>query len=197
MRNHPILSKDYWLDAAGHARNLRVMVICALCVALSIILGYFYIPLNESLTIRFTFLATSTVGLVAGPVGALIFGAAVDLLDYMMHPTGVFFFGYTISSMLGALIYALCYYRQRLTVVRIIFCRLAVNLIVNVFMNAIWSSILYGKGYIYRLVISYIKNIALLPIEVAVTVAFFTLLIPAFKETTFIPGEQRSKITWI
>lgn len=196
MRKSTILSKDYWANAASHARNLRVMVICALCVALSIILGYFYIPINESLTIRFTFLATSVAGLVGGPVAALIFGAAVDLLDYMMHPTGVFFFGYTISSMVGALIYALCYYRQRLTVVRIIFCRLAVNLVVNVFLNALWSHILYGKGYIYRMVISYIKNIALLPVEVLITVLFFSLLIPAFKETTFIPGEQRGKITW-
>ncbi|MBR5284149.1 MAG: hypothetical protein IKU27_03785 [Clostridia bacterium] len=114
----------------------------------------------------------------------------------MLHPTNVFFFGYTISSMVGALIYALFYYRKRLTVCRIIFCRLFVNLVVNVFMNALWSHILYGKGYIYRMVVSYIKNIALLPIEVAVTVAFFTLLLAAFKTTNYIPNEQIRKITW-
>ena len=191
-----ITSKQYWSEAAGRLSDLRVMLICSMCIALSVILGYFYIPLNESLYIRFTYLAASTVGLVAGPVVALVFGAAVDLVDFMLHPTNVFFFGYTISSMVGALIYALFYYRKRITVVRIIFCRLAVNLVVNVFLGAIWSSILYGKGYIYRLVISYIKNIALLPVEVAVTVAFFSLLLLAFKTTNYIPNEQIRKITW-
>ena len=191
-----ITSKQYWSEAAGRLSDLRVMLICSMCIALSVILGYFYIPLNESLYIRFTYLAASTVGLVAGPVVALVFGAAVDLVDFMLHPTNVFFFGYTISSMVGALIYALFYYRKRITVVRIIFCRLAVNLVVNVFLGALWSSILYGKGYIYRLVISYIKNIALLPVEVAVTVAFFSLLLLAFKTTNYIPNEQIRKITW-
>ena len=191
-----ITSKQYWSEAAGRLSDLRVMLICSMCIALSVILGYFYIPLNESLYIRFTYLAASTVGLVAGPVVALVFGAAVDLVDFMLHPTNVFFFGYTISSMVGALIYALFYYRKRITVVRIIFCRLAVNLVVNVFLGALWSSILYGKGYIYRLVISYIKNIALLPVEVAATVAFFSLLLLAFKTTNYIPNEQIRKITW-
>ena len=191
-----ITSKKYWSEAAGRLGDLRVMLICSMCIALSVILGYFYIPINESLSVRFTYLATSTVGLVGGPVVALVFGAAVDLVDYMLHPTNVFFFGYTISSMVGALIYALFYYRKRLTVCRVIFCRLFVNLVVNVFMNALWSHILYGKGYIYRMVVSYIKNIALLPIEVAVTVAFFTLLLAAFKTTNYIPNEQIRKITW-
>ena len=191
-----ITSKQYWSEAAGRLSDLWVMLICSMCIALSVILGYFYIPLNESLYIRFTYLAASTVGLVAGPVVALVFGAAVDLVDFMLHPTNVFFFGYTISSMVGALIYALFYYRKRITVVRIIFCRLAVNLVVNVFLGAIWSNILYGKGYIYRLVVSYIKNIALLPVEVAVTVAFFSLLLLAFKTTNYIPNEQIRKITW-
>ena len=191
-----ITSKKYWSEAASRLGDLRVMLICSMCIALSVILGYFYIPINESLYIRFTYLAASTVGLVAGPVAALVFGAAVDLVDFMLHPTNVFFFGYTISSMVGALIYALFYYRKRITVVRIIFCRLAVNLVVNVFLGALWSNILYGKGYIYRLVISYIKNIVLLPVEVAVTVAFFSLLLLAFKTTNYVPNEQIRKITW-
>ena len=194
--HNSIRSREYWTEAASRLGNIRVILVCSMCIALSVILGYFYYPLNESLTIRFTYLASSVVGLVAGPIVALVYGAAVDLLDFMMNPTSTFFFGYTISSMAGAFLYALIYYRQKITVVRIIFCRLAVNLLVNVFLNALWSSILYGKGYIYRLVISYIKNIALLPIEVAVTVAFFSLLLPALKASQIFPGSPSQKISW-
>lgn len=195
MYNSPF-SRAFWRDSLENARSLKTMVICALCMAMSIILGYFYIPITESLSIRFTYLATSTVGLVAGPVAALIYGAAVDLLDFMMHPGFTFFFGYTLSAMVGAFFYAIFYYRQKITVLRILLCRLCVNLIVNVGMGAYWSNMLYGKGFIYRVTTSFFKNIIMLPIEVIITVAFFSLLLPAFKSAHYIPAEQNRKITW-
>lgn len=195
MYNSPF-SRAFWRDSLENARSLKTMVICALCMAMSIILGYFYIPITESLSIRFTYLATSTVGLVAGPVAALIYGAAVDLLDFMMHPGFTFFFGYTLSAMVGAFFYAIFYYRQKITVLRIVLCRLCVNMIVNVGMGAYWSNMLYGKGFIYRVTTSFFKNIIMLPIEVIITVAFFSLLLPAFKAARYIPAEQNRKITW-
>lgn len=195
MYNSPF-SRAFWRDSLENARSLKTMVICALCMAMSIILGYFYIPITESLSIRFTYLATSTVGLVAGPVAALIYGAAVDLLDFMMHPGFTFFFGYTLSAMVGAFFYAIFYYRQKITVLRILLCRLCVNLIVNVGMGAYWSNMLYGKGFIYRVTTSFFKNIVMLPVEVIITVAFFSLLLPAFKSARYIPAEQNRKITW-
>lgn len=195
MYNSPF-SRAFWRDSLENARSLKTVVICALCMAMSIILGYFYIPITESLSIRFTYLATSTVGLVAGPVAALIYGAAVDLLDFMMHPGFTFFFGYTLSAMVGAFFYAIFYYRQKITVLRILLCRLCVNLIVNVGMGAYWSNMLYGKGFIYRVTTSFFKNIIMLPIEVIITVAFFSLLLPAFKSARYIPAEQNRKITW-
>ena len=195
MYNSPF-SRAFWRDSLENARSLKTMVICALCMAMSIILGYFYIPITESLSIRFTYLATATVGQVAGPVAALIYGAAVDLLDFMMHPGFTFFFGYTLSAMVGAFFYAIFYYRQKITVLRIILCRLCVNLIVNVGMGAYWSNMLYGKGFIYRVTTSFFKNIIMLPIEVIITVAFFSLLLPAFKSARYIPAEQNRKITW-
>ena len=195
MYNSPF-SRAFWRESLENARSLKTLVICALCMAMSIILGYFYIPITESLSIRFTYLATSTVGLVAGPVAALIYGAAVDLLDFMMHPGYTFFFGYTLSAMVGAFFYAIFYYRQRITILRIIFCRLCVNLIVNVGMGAYWSNMLYGKGFIYRVTTSFFKNIIMLPAEVIITVAFFSLLLPAFKSARYIPADQNRKITW-
>ena len=191
MYNSPF-SRAFWRESLENARSLKTLVICALCMAMSIILGYFYIPITESLSIRFTYLATSTVGLVAGPVAALIYGAAVDLLDFMMHPGYTFFFGYTLSAMVGAIFY----YRQRITILRIILCRLCVNLIVNVGMGAYWSNMLYGKGFIYRVTTSFFKNIIMLPAEVIITVAFFSLLLPAFKSAHYIPADQNRKITW-
>ena len=165
-------------------------------MAASIILGYFYIPITESLQLKFTYLATSTVGLVCGPVAALLYGFTVDILDFFMHPGYSFFFGYTLSAMAGAFFYAIFYYRQRITILRMVLCRLCVNYIVNVGMGALWSSMLFSKGYLYYLTTSLGKNTVMLPVEVAVTAAFFALLLPAFKAARFISADQAQKITW-
>ena len=77
-----------------------------------------------------------------------------------------------------------------------VLCRLCVNYIVNVGMGALWSSMLFSKGYLYYLTTSLVKNTVMLPVEVAVTAAFFALLLPAFKAARFIPADQAQKITW-
>lgn len=189
-------SKGFWQDSLKTAKKLRVLVMCALCMAASVVLGYFYIPVGENLTIRFSYLATATAGLVAGPVGALIYGFTVDILDFFMHPGYAFFFGYTLSAMAGAFFYAIFFYRQKITVLRIVFCRLCVNYLVNVLMGSLWSNIFYGKGYIYYLLKSLMKNTVMLPVEVIIMATFFTLLLPALKASGLIPAEQNRKITW-
>ena len=151
-------SRGFWHQSAVTARNLKVLVMCALCMAASIILGYFYIPVSDNLTIRFSYLATATAGLVAGPIGGLLYGFTVDILDFFMHPGYSFFFGYTLSAMAGAFFYAIFFFRQRITILRIVLCRLCVNYLVNVLMGALWSSMLYSKGYIYYLTTSLLKN---------------------------------------
>lgn len=187
-------SADFWRQSAKSAAELKVLIVCAMCMAFSIILGYFYIPLSENLTIRFSYLATATASLVAGPIGGVVYGFAVDILDYFMHPTGGFFFGYTLSAMAGAFFYALFLYRQRITVFRIFLCRVCVNYLVNVLMGSLWSNIIYGKGYIYYAAKSLLKNSVMLPIEVVVMTVFFSLLLPALKSSKLIPPEQNTKI---
>lgn len=92
------LSKGFWKESLQGVRSLRVMCMCALCMALSVILGYFYVPITDGLTIRFTYLATAMASLVAGPIGGLLYGFTVDILDFFMHPGYSFFFGYTLSG---------------------------------------------------------------------------------------------------
>lgn len=189
-------ARGFWGQSARALGDLRILIFCAMCMAASIVLGYFYIPITDGLTIRFSYLATATAGLAVGPVGALIYGMAVDLLDFMMHPTGAFFFGYTLNAMIGAFFYGLFLYRQRVTVFKIVLCRLCVNYIVNVLLGAYWSSVLYSRGYLYYLTSSLIKNTVMLPIEVIIMTAFFSLLLPAMKGARMIPAEQNRRITW-
>ena len=188
------LSKGFWKESLQGVRSLRVMCMCALCMALSVILGYFYVPITDGLTIRFTYLATAMASLVAGPIGGLLYGFTVDILDFFMHPGFSFFFGYTLSAMAGAFFYGFFLYRPKITILKLILCRLCVNYIVDVGMGALWSSMLYSKGYIYYVTTSLFKNTVMLPIEVAVMAAFFALVMPALKKSGMVPAQQAGKI---
>ena len=44
----------------------------------------------------------------------------------------------------GVLVYALCFYRARITVLRIVLANLVVNLLVNALMGSLWNLMLRG-----------------------------------------------------
>ena len=73
--------------------------------------------------------------------------------------------------------------------------KLVVNLGVNVGLGALWSSMLYGKGYYYYLVKSLIKNIGMLPIETVLLFLFFKAILPAASRAGLLP-EQKKISLW-
>ena len=158
-------SRSYWRTALRELQNLRMLTLAAIVVALRIVLSGLYIPLGDNLNIFFGYFVNSLGAAIYGPVVALLSGFATDVLGYFVHPTGPFFPGYVLSTMLGSFFYALFFYRARVTALRVVLAKLSVNLLVNVGLGALWSAIQFSKGYYYYLVKSLAKNIGLLPVE--------------------------------
>ena len=106
--NKSIWSKDYWKGAAKRFSSVRMLAVCAMLLALRIAVGSVFIPLGDSsLRIYFTFFIIALGASVYGPLMAVVAGCAADLLSFAIAPSGPFFPGYTLSSMLGGLIYGL------------------------------------------------------------------------------------------
>lgn len=187
-------SPSYWKAAAGELKSTKKLVLTALFIALQIALSAFFIPVGANLRIFFTFFITALGGLIYGPVLALIAGLLNDLIGYMVHPSGPFFWGYILTSMAGALIYALFFYRTRITIVKIALAKLCVNVFVNIGLNCLWSQMLYGKGYLYYLAKSLVKNIALLPVEIIILVLFFQLMLPVLYHTKLVVRQPTNRI---
>ena len=157
------MGRDYWKAAAGSFKSVRMLAVCAMFIALRIAIGAVFIPVGENLRVYFTYAVTALGASIYGPLMALAEGFISDILGYFIAPSGGFFPGYTLSAMLGSVTYALFFYRQRPSVLRIFLCRLAVNLVINVLIGSIWSAMLMGKGYYYYLTKSVVKNLLLLP----------------------------------
>lgn len=191
--SHPF-SRDYWRTAAKDFKRLQTLAFSAVMIAACIALSYVpSIHISDKVRVTWGFLARALCGMVGGPVNALVFGAAEDTISYLMHPTGPYFPGYMITTMLGTMIYALFLYRTQVTVVRIFLAKLCTNAL-NVTLGALWSAILYGKAYTYYASVSAVKNLIMLPVQTAMLVVFFSAMLPVLGRAGFLPSTAERKL---
>ena len=198
MYPHPF-SRAYWRDAAGELKDLKKLTFAALMMAICIMLSYIpSVPLIGSAKLTWGFLGRSVCAMVCGPVMGLAFGCAEDLLSFFMTGGGgyPFFPGYTLTTMLGMLIYALFLYRSRVTIRRVFLAKLVTN-IQNVLLGTLWSSILYGKAYLVLAAGNPVKNLIMLPFQTLLLVVLFAALLPVLKAMKLVPWKpEGGRLPW-
>ena len=182
-------SPAYWRDACRDMRLLRLLVFAALMIAMTRALSLIPSSPIGHTKFSFGFLARALCSLVCGPVLGLVFGFAEDILGFILQPSGNFFFGYTLSTMAGVLVYALCFYRARITVWRIVLANLIVNVLVNAAMGSIWSSIFAGGGYWGLFTFSLSKNLLTILPKSFLLYILFQALLPILQRMGLIPPQ--------
>ncbi|WP_028983676.1 folate family ECF transporter S component [Sporolactobacillus terrae] len=196
-KDFSVFTAAYWKASAAELRKLNRLTLAAIIVALSVVIGYFSIPIAQNLHLSFTFLIVAFGSMIYGPLLGIFAGAVMDLVGYIAHPFGVFFPGYTLSSILGCFIYGLFLYRRRISVLRLFTAKLVVNLGVNVGLGCLWSQMLFGKGYWFFFVNSLIKNLVMLPIETILLTILLQLLLPVLTRAHLIPIQNNNRISLI
>lgn len=187
MCKHSIFTTEYWETAAAELRNPRSLVFAGLTVALGTVLSTLYIPVGLNLRITGAFLAVALGSMVFGPVVGLSAGLAYDLVGFLLMPATVFFPGYTLSTMLEFFLYGIFFYRRPLSILRIFSCKFLVDFGIHVGLGALWSHMLYEKGYLYFLTKSLVKNAVMLPVEVLLLAAVFQVFLPVLVRGDIIP----------
>ena len=190
-------SKDYWRAAVRELKDLRKLTFAALMIAACLILNKFKIPLGENLSLSITFLARALCAAVCGPVVSIVFGAAEDTLGFFLgSSSGPYFPRYMITTITGCIIYAMFFYRARITVWRIIIAKLITN-VQNVLLGSLWSAMLYSKGYIYYMTTSAWKNLLYFPVQVLLLVWLLQSLLPVMHRLHWAPCQlEGDRIPW-
>jgi ECF transporter S component (folate family) len=154
-------------------KNVRCLTLTAMFGAISIILGSLVIMVGDFLKIGFSFLPNEFVYYLFGPVVGAIYGAAIDILTFIVRPTGTFFFGFTVSSILTGIIYGVAFYKKPLSLRRIIITNVVHVILISNLLNTYWLTILIGKGFFVLLPLRALKSFIMLPIE---SVFLFTVI---------------------
>ena len=166
-------NKNMFLSSAKELKSVPALAMCAMFAALALILNSVAsINLGPYIKIGFSGIPNQIVDYLFGPITGGLFAGILDLVKYFMKPDGAFFFGFTFNAMLAAFIYGCFYYRQKLTLKRVLIAKLVVVLVVNIVLNTLWLDMLYGKGFLAILPARAVKNLIMWPID---SFIFFTI----------------------
>ena len=157
-------------------KNVRVLTTAGMLLAISVVLGFFKIPITELIELRFSFLPIACGSMLFGPVVGGIMGAASDIMGFVARPTGPYFPGFTISAAIQGIVYGLILYKKPVTVRRIVTAQLIDTVLISLVLNPLWLSMLYGQGFWAVLTARMVKTAVMFPIN---TVLLMSLLKPA------------------
>ena len=191
--------------SAAALKDLRALVTVSLLIAIAIAVGSLTVPVTQTIKISFVFLATSAVGMIGGPVYGLLSGAIIDVIGFMMKPTGGYNPAFTLITAFTGMLYGLFLYgidiphvasadegtargalqdiralyasrAGRLTLARILLAKLSVTVIGNLVLNTWALYYMYGKPEFWPwFAPRLVKNATMFPIEV---VMLFLVLVP-------------------
>ncbi len=162
-------SGSRWLQSLKEFGKLKVVTFCGMMCALAMVLNMVAsISLGPYIRIGFSGLPNQVVAYLFGPAVGGIFGAALDIIKYLIKPEGAFFPGFTVSAAMGGIFYGAFLYREKVTLPRVFAAQLTVKVIVNLLLNTLWLNMLYGKGFLAILPGRIVSNAVMLPIDTAI-----------------------------
>ncbi len=187
-------SGAYWNSARQDMGRLNMLVFAALMVAMARALSLIpSIPVAHT-RMSFGFLARALCALVCGPVVGLVYGFAEDILGFVLQPSGQFFFGYTLSTMLGMLVYALCLYRARISMFRLLLANLIVNVCINAALGTVWTVMMMGGNYWILFAGSLAKNLVTIIPKSVMLFILFQALLPVLQRMEVVPRQINGSI---
>lgn len=159
-------------------RKSRKIILTAVLLALLVVLSRFLSIRTPVAKISFAFVPTMLCATWLGPKWTMLLNLLGDLIGATLFPTGPFFIGYTISTVISGLIYGVFLYQktekslsQKQLAVRAIIATLLVAVIVNMGLNTLWTSITAGQAFWPLLGERIVRQLVMVPIHVVVFLA--------------------------
>lgn len=156
----------------------RTLDITVMAMVLAIRLVMEMLPkINFGLYVQigFGFIGAAIAGVMLGPWRAALVGILVDILgNFLSGKTGQFFLGYTLTALVGGLIYGYFLYKRPLRWEQIFMTVLLVTIFCNLGLNSIWVHMMTGEAFTVFMSMRILKNMITLPLNTAILTVFFS-----------------------
>ena len=166
-------------DSYKELKSVRTVTTLAMFAAVAIVLGAFSINVGNYIRIGFSSIPNGLAAYLFGPVTGGIFAGVLDVLKYLVKPTGAFYPPLTLVTVLAGVLYGIFYYKKKITLPRVLAAKFIVMLVCNVILNTMCLADLYGEGFFILLPARAIKNLVMWPIDSVI----FWMLAQALERT--------------
>ena len=120
-----------------------------------------------NIKIGFNFVPIAVAAILFGPIPAGIVGALGDFLGAILFPIGPYFPGFTLTSFLVGVVLGL-FLHEKQSPVRILIAVGINQLVLGLFVNSFWISVLYKSPYAALLTTRIVQCAILLPVQFVV-----------------------------
>ncbi len=152
-------------DSYKEFSKVKVITALAMLGAISLVIASYRIDIGPFIRITFSGIPNQIAYYLFGPIVGGVFGGAMDILAFIMKPTGGYLPGFTLSAILRGILYGVFFYKKKMTFRRILVAELIVIIICNLFLGTLWLNIYYGKAFFAILPMRALKNIIQWPIN--------------------------------
>lgn len=193
-------SRAYWLCALRELKNVRMLAVAAILIAVRVALKPVSISLSPTLSIHFGFFVNALGAMIFGPVVAVLSAAVSDTLGCLLFPNGAYFFPFIFTEIAGSLLFALFLYRAPLTGWRVTLSRFAVCFLVNIVIQSpimlLYYKLILGKEYAIFDLPRILKNLVLFPFESLLLLLFLNVVRPVtYRMQLTCDPPQKLKVT--
>lgn len=158
-------------------KSTRYLAHLSMFVVLQIVFTLFIGVTTPITRITLTFIPMAVAGMLYGPVFGLVAALSADLIRATLWPIGPYFIGFSITAAIVGALYGLLYKKQDMRKT-IIFIAVFKGIVLHMLLNTLWVSIISKQPYKVILAPRIIKELFLIPIEIAINLYLLPKLKP-------------------
>lgn len=144
--------------------SAKLLVIISILIALHVVLSRFFSINAWNIRIGFAFIPIFVAAYLYGTLAAGTVAGVADVLGAILFPSGPFFPGFTLTSVLTGVIYGGLLHKKQ-TKARILFAVLLDALICTIALNSLWITLLYDTPYAVLVSTRVIQSAVTMPVE--------------------------------
>ena len=193
-----VFSKKYWREAANQFKDVRMITIAALIVALRVAVKFVRIPIAQGLAISLDGYVNSLGSVIYGPLVGLVVGAISDTLGCLVTGRmGEYFPPFMLVEMMSSFIFGLFFWKRKIRISSALSAKFTVNFVCNIMLTSIFNKWMYYVYYgleraeAYNVIngVRIVKNLIMFPLEATIIVVVLSSTIPILTKLKLIEAE--------